>query len=139
MVVWMSIALTQGQWMMAAFGSIHATVGLGLIYFCVASFINKTDVSVDTNYLTVQHYPMPWLGSQKIRVHDISQLYCKEHITRGKNGTNVSYRLHAVLQNGRDRKLLSGLSDDNQARFIEREMESVLGLENLEVTGELKA
>jgi len=42
MVVWMSIALNQGQWIMAAFGSIHALVGLGLIYFCVANFLNKT-------------------------------------------------------------------------------------------------
>jgi hypothetical protein len=139
MVVWMSIALSQGQWMMAAFGSIHACVGLGLIYFCVASFINKTDVSVDSNYLGVQHYPMPWLGSKKVRVHDISQLYCKEHITRSKNRTNVSYRVHAVMNNGRDQKLISGLTTDTQARFIEHEIESVLGLENLEVAGELRS
>lgn len=138
MVVWMSIALSQGQWAMAAFGSIHALVGLGLIYFCVASFVNKTDVSVDPNYLSVRHYPMPWLGSKKIRVHEITQLYCKEQITQGKNGTRVSYRVHAVMSNGRDQKLLSGLTTDTQARFIEHEIESVLGLENREVVGELR-
>lgn len=93
---------------------------------------------MDPNHLTVQHYPMPWVGSKKIRVHEITQLYCKEHVTRSKNGTRVSYRVHAVMNNGRDQKLLSGLTTDTQARFIEHEIESVLGLENLDVVGELR-
>lgn len=136
MVVWMSIALSQGQLMMAAFGSIHTLVGLGLIYFCVASFVNKTDVSVDPNYLTVRHYPLPWIGSKRIRVHSIKQLYTKEQVSRSKNGTRISYRVHVITQDGREQKLLSGLSSDSQALFIEREVEGILGLENIKVTGE---
>ena len=138
MVVWMTIAITRDQLTMAAFGSIHAFVGLGLIYFCVASFLNKTDISVDPSYLRVRHYPLPWFGSKQFRVHEITQLFCKEQITRTKNGgTNVSYRVHLILADGREQTLIAGLISDNQARYIEREIESVLGLKNLSVAGEL--
>lgn len=138
MVVWMTIALTQGQLMMAAFGSIHALVGLGLIYFCVASFLNNTDISVDPSYLRVRHYPLPWFGSKQFRSHEVTQLFCKEQITRSKNGgTNVSYRVQLILNKGREQTLVGGLTSDSQARYIEREIESVLGLENLAVAGEL--
>lgn len=138
MVVWMTMALREGVWVMAAFGSIHAFVGLFLAYFCVASFINTTDVSIDPNYLTVRHYPLPWLGNKKIRVHTIKQLYSKEHISRSKNGVNVSYRLFVITNDNQEEKLLTGLTELSQARFIEREIENVLGLEDLPVSGEFR-
>jgi hypothetical protein len=139
MVVWMTLALTKGQLMMAAFGSIHALVGLGLIYFCVATCVNKTDVSVDPNHLKVQHYPLPWFGNKQFRVHEITQLFCKEQINRTKNGVNISYRVHVILRDGREQTLVKALSNDTQARFIEHEIESVLGLENQAVAGELRS
>lgn len=136
MVVWMSIALSQGAWMMAAFGSIHTCVGLGLIYFCVASFMNQTDVSVDPSFLRVQHHPLPWPGKRKIPVHEIRQLYTKEHVSRNKNSVSVSYAVYVVTEDGREQKLLAGLTTDSQARYIEREIESILGLANIPVAGE---
>ncbi|MDQ8193259.1 hypothetical protein QEH59_02405 [Coraliomargarita sp. SDUM461004] len=136
MVVWMTIALKNGAWPMAAFGSIHAMVGIFLAYFCVASFVNKTDISIDPNYLKVRHYPLPWRGAKKLRVHEIQQLYCKEHIHRSKNGMNISYHLLAITNNRREQKLLSGLQEASQAQFIEREIENILGLKDIPVAGE---
>jgi len=138
MVVWMYKALSDGIWVMAAFGSIHALVGIGLIYFCIACFLNKTDVSIDPNYLTVRHYPVPWMGNQKIRVHEIKQLYTKEHITRNKNSTSVSYRVYAILNNLKEKKLISNLDTLSQGKYIEREIEAVLGLEDIQVAGEVR-
>lgn len=137
MIFWMYTTLTKGIWIMAAFGSIHALIGLGMLYFTIASFINKTDISVDPNYLSVRHYPLPWIGSKKIRVHEISQLYCKKHVTHSKNGTRTSYRVYVITQNNREQKLVSGLNSPNQAQYIEQEIEVILGLENQTVTGEL--
>lgn len=139
MVVWMGMAIKNGIWVMAAFGSIHAAIGIGLAYFCVASFVNKTDISIDPNHLKVRSYPLPWGRQKKIRVHDIKQLYTKRQVTQGKNGTNVSFRLLVVTNDNREQKLLSGLSDNSQAKFIEHEIESILGLENLSVAGEYKS
>lgn len=136
MVVWMTMAIKSGVWIMAAFGSIHAAVGLFLAYFCIASFVNKTDIRIDPNYLTVRHYPLPWRGAKKIRVHDIQQLYSKEQISHSKNGTNISYQLHVITNDNREQKLLSGLTDVAQARFVEREIETILGLQDVSVAGE---
>lgn len=136
MVVWMSIALGSGAWHMAAFGSLHALVGIGMAYFCVASFVNQTDVSVDPNYLSVRHYPLPWPGSKRLRVHSIKQLYTKQRISRSKNGVNVSYQLFVITDDNREQKLLSGLADSTQAKYIEREMEDVIGIRNVPVSGE---
>src|SRR5690554_5843962 len=58
MIVWMTIAISSGIWVMAAFGSIHGIVGLGLAYFCIASFFNKTDIITHPIYLEVKHYPL---------------------------------------------------------------------------------
>lgn len=136
MVVWMGIALISGAWIMAAFGSIHALIGLGLAYYCLASFLNTTDVSVDPNYLTVRHYPLPWPGAKKLKVHNIQQLYTKEQISRSKNGTSISYRVHAITVDNREQRLVTGLKDATQAKYIEREIEKVLGLDDIPVSGE---
>ncbi|HBR95412.1 MAG TPA: hypothetical protein DEA90_14725 [Opitutae bacterium] len=136
MVVWMTTALKNGAWAIAAFGSIHAGVGVFLAYFCAASFLNTTEIQVDPNYLRVEHSPVPWPGKKKIRVHTIQQLYSKKHVKHTKNGTNTSYRVFAVTDDNREHKLVTGLSEISQAHFIEHEIENVLGLEDLPVSGE---
>lgn len=138
MIVWMTMALRSEAWPMAAFGSIHACVGIGLAYYCLASFLNTTDISVDPNYLQVRHYPLPWGKRKKIRVHEIKQLYSKEHVTRNKNGMSVSYRLYVITNDNREKRLLSGLQELSHARFMEREIENILGLEDLPVAGEYR-
>lgn len=138
MVVWMTIAISSGAWIMVAFGSIHALVGIGMAYFCLASFLNTTDVSVDPNYLSVRHYPLPWGKNKKVRLHEIQQLYSKEHVSRGKNSTSITYRLYIVTQDGREQRLLSGLQEISQAHFIEREVENIIGLEDIPVSGEYR-
>ncbi len=137
MVVWMTIAFTQGEWGMAAFGSLHGAVGLGLAYLTLATFINKTDIRIDGYNLAVKHYPLAWPGQQEIPVVDIAQLYSKERITRNKNGTTVTYQVHVVTKDNRQKKLLSGLTSSEQARYIEREIEKTLGLKDTPVSGEM--
>ncbi|MBC2604700.1 hypothetical protein [Pelagicoccus albus] len=138
MVVWMGIALSKGEWMMAAFGSIHATVGLALIYYTVALFLNKTDVRIDGYTLSIKHYPVPTFGNKSVPVESIRQVYSTEKITRGKNGTNVTYQIHYLDQDNRQAKLLSGLSQAEQAHFIEAEIEKTLGIKNRPVQGEMR-
>lgn len=137
MVGWMSIAISQGAWSMAAFGSIHAAVGLFLIYYTIALFVNKTDIRIDTYNLSVKHYPLRWMGQAQIPVENVQQVYCKEKITRNKNSTSVSYEVHCIDRNNKQKKLLSGLNDSSQAHFIETEIEKVLGIKDRPVSGEI--
>ncbi|MDQ8186860.1 hypothetical protein [Pelagicoccus sp. SDUM812002] len=138
MVVWTSIAISNGVWIMAAFGSIHATVGIFLIYYTIALFVNKTDIRIDTYNLSVNHYPLPWKGKLQIPVENVQQVYCKEKITRNKNNTSITYEVHCIDRNNKQKKLLSGLTDSSQAQFIEAEVEKILGVKDRPVSGEFK-
>lgn len=138
MVVWMVIAFSSGLWPMAAFGSLHALVGVGVGYTALAMLVNKTDVSVSPYYLGVRHYPLPWGGSKRVRVDLIKQLFVKEKVVQGKNGTSVTYGLFMIVQGDREEKLLTGLKEVSQAHFIEREIEAILGLKDIPVSGEYR-
>ena len=137
MVGWMYMAITQGIWIMAALGSIHAAVGIGLIYFTIATFLNKTDIRIDSYNLSVKHYPLRWFGQIEIPVESIQQVFCKEVVNHNKNSTSISYEVRCIDRDNRQKKLLSGLNDASQARYIESEIEKTLGIKDRPVTGEV--
>ena len=137
MVVWFGIAISQKQWAMAAFGSIHGAVGLGLSYLCLAGFVNRTYIEITFRELSIRHRPLPWLGKKRISLGDIKQLFTKEKIHRNKNSTSYTYEVHFKDLKGNETKLLSGLEKPNQALYIEQEIESTLGIEDAPIQGEL--
>ncbi|MGE0706671.1 MAG: hypothetical protein AB7N76_05335 [Planctomycetota bacterium] len=120
------------------FPLIHVAVGAGLTYFVLCSYLNRTTIAVRGDELSIRHGPLPWFGNQDLRASDLAQLYCTQEISRGsKGGTSISYSLHALDQRQRKTKLLSGLQDADQVRFIEQELERHLGIEDQPVRGEL--
>lgn len=138
MVVWFSIALTQGQWAMAAFGTLHGLVGVGITYLMLAMFLNSTDIRITPSILTVRHYPLPWPGAKQFDTSDIQQLYCKERERGTRNGNRqVAYDLHLIDRTGKQHKFLSGLDTSEQALYLEQQIESVLGVEDQAVRGEI--
>ena len=137
MVFWFYKAISNEQWMMAAFGSIHGLVGLGMTYFLICCFVNTTDVSVDPRNLEVKIQPFPWPGSKKLSSREITQLYCEEKVTHNKNGTSISYLVKVIDQNGKSTKLIGALKDASEAKFIENKVESILGIQNQAVAGEI--
>lgn len=141
LIFWYSIAFGESSvpWIMIVFPIGHLAVGVGLTYFTIAGFVNRTIVCVDQRKFSVRHVPLPWPGAQTISVDAIDQLYCKEKISRGKHGsTRVSYELMASLKGGGSRPVLKGLSDIEQALFIERRVEGFLGIRDRQVAGELR-
>ena len=137
MVGWFTISISMGQWEMAAFGSIHACVGLWLIYYVLAGFLNRTTISIDSSALIIRHKPIPYPGNREIPSEQINQLFSKEKISQGKNSTSIAYELHAILRGQEKLKLLSGLDDADQALYLEQEIEKYLGIEDRVVRGEL--
>lgn len=137
LVFWYKIALSEGApWIMSVFPVLHVAVGVGLTYWTIAGFVNRTEIVVDGRALSVVHRPMPWFGSLRMPVEQIDQLYCRQKISHGKNGTSVSYQLFAAEKGGGKRKILSGLMDSDQALFVERSVESYLGIRDRRVAGE---
>ena len=136
-VGWFYYTIQSEAYFMTAFGAIHGLVGVGLTYFVICCFTNATDISVDAQYLELKHHPYPWPGSKKILSVDITQLHCEEKVTHGKHGPSVSYTVKVIGQQGKGLKLISGLSDASEAKFIEQKVESILGIQNQPVSGEI--
>ncbi len=116
----------------------HVAVGLGLTYTTIAGFFNRTLIEVTRGSLKISHGPIPWWGNQDLRTADLKQLFCEEQVHRGKHGSrNYTYDVHAVLQDGRKHKLLSGLPSTDQALYIEQAIETHLEIEDRHVPGEV--
>lgn len=115
----------------------HAGIGMGLTYYTLASFLNKTDVHVSPTSLTVRIHPLRWPGGGHFPIEMIRQIFVRERASRSHNGRGASYEVGFLDQRGVDRTLVSGLETVEQARSIERELESVLGIRNRPVSGEV--
>ena len=141
MVVWYTIALTQGIWVMAAFGVIHLGVGVGLTWYTLAGFLNTTYINVDSYKIQIRHKPIWWPGKMAVYTQDVKQVYVKQKVQRGKNGTTYTYEVRALIKAGNkdlDLKLLSGLPEPQQGLYIEQELEKHLKITDRPVQGEYK-
>jgi hypothetical protein len=137
MVVWFGIALKEGQWAMAAFGTIHALVGLGLSYYLVCGFVNRTHIEISFRNISIQHQPMPWPGNKVIPIGDVKQVFTKRKVHRNKNGSSYTYGVHFLDHTDQEKKLFPGLESAEQALYIEQEIEKTLGIKDAAVEGEL--
>lgn len=130
MVVWFGIAFSQGEWTMAAFGTLHGAVGVGLTYWVLAGFLNTSLIRVDRLQLQVSHGPLPFPGVTLPR-SQIRQLYCKEHVQRGKHGSRShTYALYAVTHGGGQHKLTGNQQEPEAVWYLEQEIERFLNLED---------
>ncbi len=122
----------------------HVAVAVGLTYFVAAGFLNTTLVSVVNGMLTVSHGPLPWIGNVSLATDDIEQIYCQDklHTHRdsdtGSHSTSITREVFAICQ-GRKVKLVSGLHDSDQARFLEQQLERFLKIEDRPVPGEMQS
>jgi hypothetical protein len=139
LVFWYYIAFTHpSPLIMKVFPIGHLAVGVGLTYYVIAALFNRTRIQVISGMLTIRHGPVPWSGNVALPSTDIDQIYSTEHVNRGR-GTSVTYAVNAMLADGRKLKLLSGLTEAEQALFIEQKLEDTLGITHRHVPGEFGA
>ena len=139
LVVWYGIAFSDDTpLMMKLFPLGHVAVGVGLLYYVIAGYFNKTDIIIDSLNLEVKHYPVKWFGNKCIDVADIKQLYTSERVTNNKNGTTITYKVNVIDNQGRSKGLVGGLESKEQGLFIERKIEEILGILDEEVSGAVK-
>ena len=112
----------------------HVAIGLILPYVAVAFWLNRTLVDVGNGEISVTHVPLPFPGNRRLQVTDLRQLFCVERVRRKGN---VTYDVMARLASDREVTVISGLSSDREARFLEERIEQRLGLANYPVAGEL--
>lgn len=102
---------------MIVFPVAYLAVGVGLTYYTLAGFLNRSKLVVDRGAFSVSHGPLPWLGSLHVPVTQVRQLYCKEK--PGKQDSGPTYQLSVILSDGRKKDLLSNL-DSPEVGFLHR-------------------
>lgn len=137
MIIWYGAAFASGEGQMALCGTLHLAVGLFLIYWVASSFLNSTIMTVNAEHIDIKHGPIPAMGNKTLTAVEVAQIYCKENVNRGRRSTSVTYEVAAIMQDQRRESLLTGLYNPEQALYIEQEVERFLGIEDLDVPGEL--
>lgn len=122
--------------------------GISIAYFSLAGLLNTTTIELAGGALSVRHQPLPWPGTPSIPAAEISQLYSIERVhhhssssSSGSRRTSTSYSYEVRIIHGsqrREEKLVGGLTDANQALFIEHTIEHHLGIVDRRVRGEIR-
>lgn len=111
----------------------HVSVGVALTYFVVASFLNSTHISLDSETFTIQHTPLPWPGNRSVARTDVVQFFVSEK--RGSKG-GVSYQLNAQLRSGTRVKIAGGLMNPELGFYLEQQLEKWGKIPDRPVAGE---
>ena len=122
--------------MAVLFPLMHVAVGVGLTYYVLAGWFNRTHIFVNHGKIAVRHRPIPWFGNKEIAASNLQQLYAKEKVSHSNSGTTVRYEVHAITHRGRDAKIVGGLESSEQALFIEQQIEKYLHIADAPVKGE---
>ena len=140
----MAFATTAGEdtggppLMALLFPLLHVSVGVGLTYYVIAGFLNRTEVRATRGELSVSHGPVPWPGNKSVAAHAVEQLYCQAKVRHTKNGTRTAYRVEMALRNGEKETLVKGLDDPDEALFLEQKIEERLRIEDRPMPGEIE-
>jgi hypothetical protein len=125
---WYAIAIASRNVPAMLFPLLHVAAGLFILYSAVAMFVNRTWIVVSAGRLTVRHGPLPWIGNHDLGTSTLEQLYCDQHVSRSRNGVTVTFEVLARTTDGKRVKLVRGLPERDQARYIEQEIERHLGI-----------
>ena len=128
--------------------------GVGLAYWAVCGFVNRTVICAGGT-LSIRHGPLPWPGNRRLPADQVRQLYVRRrtsyryrhrhhHHHRGRTTcvdvggpvVRTWFELRAVLADGSSLTLLPAIEDEEEALYLERAIESALGLENRPVRTE---
>ena len=66
------------------------------------------------------------------------RLYCKEKVSRGKNGVSIYYELRAKIDD-KDKKLLGGIQNSSEVQYLEQEIEKYFKIGDIKVAGEFSS
>lgn len=117
---------------------LHILLAIGLTYYCIAEFLNRTIISADQQGLQVTDTPLTFFRNRRINREELDQLYAKEKIHRGKKLSWSSFEVHALLKEDTNMRLVAGLKTSEQALYIEQVVEDYLNITDRPVEGEIQ-
>lgn len=129
---WYFSALSKGgtPWLMIVFPLGHVAVGIGVTYFVISSIVNRTDIEISGQRVTVRTHPLPWFSDRDLASTEIVDTRIKYSYSSNRSGT---YELRYRTPSNREKKLVGGLTDD-ESEFIEYHIRTTLGLKDASET-----
>jgi len=115
-------------------------VGGYLVYTGIAQYVNKSIFHFEDGSLTVHQYPLSLHNSERLIPMDkIDQVYVRR-LDAGSKGDTKYYKheLLIKIQGEKDYKCISLFKDADEAYYLERLIESHLGIEDQLVETEYK-
>jgi hypothetical protein len=100
-------------------------LGLWVLQIAVLTLVNRHEIEVDREKMTVWHGPLPSLSRNRtVPVRDINQLLLKTIRMSGNlSGTDRYWAVYTVDRFGDKRELLGAMPDWEQAEYIRQEIE----------------
>lgn len=133
------LAILSGELTMLLFLSLHIAVGIGLLYYTVCLLLNKTYIQVNRRTISLEHKPLPMLfyPNQIVEAKAIDQLFIERYSSSKTNGRpNYAFSVEAIMKDGSRKKLLKGLKSEEQAGYIEQQIEHFLQIKDRKVEEE---
>lgn len=128
------IAVVSNDWTLALMISAHFIVGMGFLVYTLAIFMNSTKIDVGKTGITIVSKPinLPFHKNYYFRSTDLEQLYVEQYVqSTTNNQPNYAYRVNAKVEGrAKDIPILKGLKEEDQALFIEHEIEKYLHIED---------
>lgn len=122
------------------FLSLHAAASIGMTYYTLAGYLNRTVIDVDVNFLTIKHVPLLFRNHKKIPSHSLEQLYCtKRGYPQAGKDFYPTCDIYAITNEPLTVQLLSDMDGIEQALFVEHEIEKFLNIEDRPVKGALNS
>ena len=110
-----------------------------LLYLVLCYFLNRTIITVSKSYVKVRNQPFPWWkGNKTIESRDIDQFYVVRNIaTEDSSSEYEQFELKARLKNHKEYTISKHTGMElEQLIWMEKEIESFLGIPDFYVTGE---
>jgi len=127
LIFWYGMAFTskEAPWLMIVFPIGHVAVGVGLTYYVLASLFNKTRIVCNPLGVRVRTSPIPWFGGNKmVWTQEIGHLRIRDKYDANNPTT---YMVMYADNNRKERRLVAGLPEWEQADFIARVVSATVG------------
>jgi hypothetical protein len=118
---------------MVLFPLFHVAVGVGLTWFVLATWLNRTTIEVEGGRMTCRHGPIPWpFGkAEPIALDAVDLFETEEAVSRFGNHrrgrSSRSWKVVARTEDGRRVPVVTRLGDERQAKFLARRLDAQLG------------
>ncbi|MEM9252851.1 MAG: hypothetical protein AAGB29_10930 [Planctomycetota bacterium] len=116
---------------------IFIPVGALFIYVFLMDIFNRSVIHITPREINIQIKPLPSRGNMRIDAQKIEQVYCRgigSRDTRGRR--NTDYVLCARMSDGSDRIIYQATDYKEDLRYLEQQIERILGIRDEAVEGE---